>query len=364
MDTSPTTDPNVDWTNNNTPTDMKTADATHQVSGNATFVQGSVNANEHIYFRIGLTSTNTGDPRYGRIILRYNNNTKYQFLYIRQGEEADYVFSTTDTYDDPSTSVVESIPRSLAQKFSVYNLTASSLTDNSPYYVAIASRGSLFVDYPTQAGAFFQWAGTNGYERRAYHPTNPATSSVTDWKNLYPSNFWDDFNGTHETCPTNWHRPDDGSTSAYQVTSGNISVSEIRQSLYAVPKDGNTPMDETTGRAWGYYADGYFDRRQIVNAVGSNAASNSAVSVSTKDVAYIGILCTNPASGASLFMPAVAYYRFRTNGVLDYSGNIGNYWSSSAFQLGDGWSLLFDSGRLEQSYSTRAHGLTVRCVAE
>jgi uncharacterized repeat protein (TIGR02543 family) len=173
MDLLNTTDTYVTWA---TPDNASIAnmnvpvnDDAHQVSGTATAVSGTVAANEYIYFRIGLTSTNIGAPRYGRILLSYNDNTKFQFLYIRQGEKEDFVFTTSDTYGS-------NVPRLLAKKFSPYNLTAADLTNGSPYYKDIASGSKgIFVDYPTKAGAFFQWASTT-HPLRAYHPTNPTGS--------------------------------------------------------------------------------------------------------------------------------------------------------------------------------------------
>jgi uncharacterized repeat protein (TIGR02543 family) len=82
MDKEVTDDPNVDWaTISNTPADMNIPanDAMYHLSGNATSVYGTVVADEAIYFRIGLTFVNpNSEPRYGRILLSYNNNTKFR----------------------------------------------------------------------------------------------------------------------------------------------------------------------------------------------------------------------------------------------------------------------------------------------
>jgi hypothetical protein len=142
----------------------------------------------------------------------------------------------------------------------------------------------------------------------------------------------------------------------------------MRQSLYAKPKNGAINfVTVNDGRAWGYYADGYFDRRAIVNSV-SNAVS-SAVSASTKDVAYIGTLFFNAASGASLFMPAGGR-RYTSDGDLDYSGYYGSYWSSSSYlatgnpNVSMGLDLVFQYDYIAQSGAGCSYGMPVRCVKE
>ncbi|MDR1372354.1 MAG: hypothetical protein LBJ17_04400, partial [Dysgonamonadaceae bacterium] len=371
MDKSSTADPGVNWNNAAaTPADMNTADATYQVPGSATSVSGTVASGDTIYFRIGLTSTiaDKSAPRYGRILLTYGGtNKKQQFLYIRQGEEADYVFRPEDTYIDPNAGT-QGISRSLAKKFSPYNLTAPELPDGSPYYKDIDVNGGEFVKYPTQAGAFFQWA-SSVHPRRAYHPTNPL-GVPNNWETNYLGYFWNNLGATHETCPVNWRRPNDGITNKDQdnvystsdYTANNIYKSEMRQSLYAKPKNGTDKITETAGRALGYYADGYFDRRAIVNGVGDSRLSNSAVSVSTKDVAYIGTLFFNAASGASLFMPAGGH---RSGlGQLYYSGNEGFYYNSSAFDSTSGGGLVLSKSEVYHISYNRPFGFAVRCVKE
>jgi uncharacterized repeat protein (TIGR02543 family) len=369
LDTKPSSDTYVTWAtpDNASIADMNdpAKDALHQVSGNATAVSGSVAANGYIYFRIGLTDANPGSaPRYGRILLTYGGtNTKQQFLYIRQGEKEDYVFTPADTYDDPSTRV--SYPRIKAVKFSPYNLTAADLPDGSPYYKDIASGSKgIFVDYPTKAGASFQWASTT-HPLRAYHPT--ASIASGDWSyESSISGYWTSSANprqNNETCPSGFRRPNDGITDNAQLSgSNNISVSEMRQSLYAVPQEGTTISNHSgNNRYWGYYADGYFDRRAITYQ--NSSYPNTAVSPNTKDVAYIGVLYTNPASGASLFTPA-AGSRYYTNGTLNFSGYYGYYWSSSSYSTTYGWSLSSRSSNASQNNINRSEGSAVRCVSE
>jgi hypothetical protein len=329
----------------------------------------------NILFRIGATSTNPADtdadykypdntigkpPRYATVTLTVNG-TPYK-LFCRQGEAADFVFTTSNTYTDPSTN--GTLPRTLAKKFSPYNLTDALLDESGNPHQA-GYQGGSFVDYPTQAGAFFQW-GMNDNIIYAYHPTNPATGAVSGWSNnYYTGGYWNTIQATQETCPDGWRRPDDGSI--IDVSIGNISESEMRQSLFAIPKNLYDNMNEITGNAYGYYADGYFDRRHIVASATGKA--NSAVSRDTKDAAYIGMLFFNSANGNySIFFPEGGV-RGSSYGKLE--GASGTYWSSSAADYThSGWYFYFFYNN-SQSYIinivadyTRDGAFSVRCVSE
>jgi hypothetical protein len=251
--------------------------------------------------------------------------------------------------------------RDLAVKFSPYNLTNTSITE-STVYVNTGYQSGNFVKYPTQAGAFFQWTGTTGYERRAYHPTT-TTSLGGNWSVNFPNAYWNTLGATHETCPNGFRRPTVGDiTTAH--TSQPASGSEYMQSLfYETLDNSNQNPNSDNYRYFGYYADGYFDRRPIVNAVGASAANNTAVSANTKDVAYIGILYTNPATNASLFVPAAGFRHFN-NGTLTYSGDNGGYWTSSAYNGARIWGMYFRDGLAFQAHHERSYGFTVRCVQE
>jgi hypothetical protein len=351
-----------------------------------------VSGTGNILFRIGATSTNPNSPnpaykypdgtvgkqpRYATITLTVDG-TLYT-IYCRQGEAADYVFSTSDTYNDPNdntTSGNDVVPRSLAKKFSPYNLTNTDITDgtNGGFHTGVAADGinykGKFVDYPTQAGAVFQWGiPTNDVKITfAYNPVNPATGGAIGWSNNYYNTVWDNIKAAQETCPSGWRRPNDGSTSNLVAISAtpnyinnNIYSSEMRQSLFALPKNGKNGMGETVGRAWGYYADGYFDRRPILHGLGTgNMNLNTAVSNSSKDVAYIGTLFFNAANNHSLFMPAAGWRN--PNGVLTNASIDGFYWSSSAEQNITGWCLTFGYSNAQLGATNKPSGMQVRCV--
>ena len=352
----------------------------YQVQGNATSVSGTGD----ILFRIGVTGTDTRTttpdhkypdgsdgkaPRYATVTLTVDGIPTPYILYCRQGEAADYVFTQSDTYNDPDHTAATNILRLLAKKFSPYNLTDATLSESVTSHQA-GYQGGSFVDYPTKAGAFFQW-GQSSNETYAYHPAKPV-GATSPWTTGNTSTYWDDMKTDHETCPDGWRRPNDGVTDALQTisnsntstsdyTSNNIYLSEMRQSLYAVPKNGIT---QTTGRALGYYADGYFDRRPIVASATGEA--NTAVSPDTKDVAYIGVLFFNAANGnRSLFAPAAGVRDSRSSrsGSLGDSGFGGKYWSSSS-SMNNGISLTFYSIYTFMLTDLRSNGFCVRCVAE
>lgn len=270
-----------------------------------TYVEGR----GRIYFRIGTTGKYTGSsPRYGKIRLeryggRYGTGDdecwySTEYLYIRQGEADDYIMrpGTDDPIDE---GVLKNASRDYARKISPFNLTSSEYLagGNSPYSPVGYKQGK-FVKYPTQAGAFFQWAlpksEDQSYFRLAYHPTASTTSywnnqiqflgengmSLPTW-GVAPENpnsmYSYDYQGTFETCPPGYHRPSDGYidkisyngpypnskdqngnsviVDAYKQLeykavvdkSGDIAFSELRQSLYKIPLSGDAGENVNLG---------------------------------------------------------------------------------------------------------------------
>ncbi|MDR1371631.1 MAG: hypothetical protein LBJ17_00690 [Dysgonamonadaceae bacterium] len=302
-------------------------------------------------------------PRYAVVNLNVGS-TDYK-IYCRQGHSADYVFSTTDTYIDPNAGG-DPHNREKAVKFSPYNLTNTDITDaiNNSVKTGVATDGDYkgdFVDYPTKAGAFFQWA-SNNRATHAFHPVKYLSQDIR----ISISSYWNSIEASHETCPSGWRRPNDGVTDNTQAdNSNNIDKSEMRQSLYAVPKSYPSSMGETTGRAWGYYADGYFDRRPIVNGISiDGGGAKSAVSNTTKDVAYIGALLFNAANGnRSLFMPAAGSLGGEDYGGAYYSGFSGYYWSSStSANTNNARVLLLKKNEVSIISDYRSAVNSVRCV--
>lgn len=358
---------------------------TQQVAGTAQSVTGTSASDTPIYFKIGLKSqynaaqgyTVNGAPaRYAVVILSYNNNTKNHKIYLRQGEDPDYLMRSGDLN---GSGVAVADGRSFAARFSPYNLTHPSMTNGGAAvanHPQAAVNGGTFVSYPTQAGVLFQWASTSDV-RRAYHPVN-IVGTLTNWQNSPASTYWTTLAATHETCPAgyslsdgtsvNFRRPTDGSTSAANTT-GAVASSEMRQSLWLNPQTFTTP--DLTNSVWGYYADGFFDRGQLnASAYGSSGAANTAVSVNTadfadsqnKDVAYIGRMFINRNNNATLFFPTAGYRHYSNSGLLQSSGVTGYYWSGSSAGTNSSWYMLASSVGSSNISSFRSNGLSVRCV--
>jgi len=350
------------------PADMLTSDAVYTVPGYVSSASGNAisGTGNYIHFRIGLTSiytpSETNPARYALVLLRYGTPQKYHIIYIRQGEEADYLM---DPFDDArGTSAV---------RFCAYNTTASDMNDddNEDFVEILPDRSnSVFTDYPSQAGALFQW-DNSPYSPLAYHPVKPITPNL--WFDVETTSFWSSIAASQESCPPGYRCPSDGLTAISAPNSNDalIKNSEIRQSLYAIPKTGDEVSNANL--RWGFYADGYFDRRDHNNPFvsslglgGKGMIANTAVSWQTKDVAYIGSLLFNPFAdspreNASLFIPA-AGDRYSEGGSLIEGGEATLILSSSAPTLSDMWYYVATSSNAQQLSSTRKHALSLRCV--
>ena len=337
-------------------------DALNSVEGNQQTVGGTVAANGDIFFRIGLkskwdSSNPNYDPakpaRYAVVVIQYTYNgtqQRFQKLYLRQGHEADYLMRP----EDAGAGITN---RPDAKKFSPYNLTHNTWSGTGP----VAVRGRL-TDYPTKAGAFFQHSPNNGFVY-AYDPATPNNETTpTNWQTGFNNGWWNTVKSWSETCPTGYQRPKDGTTTGAN-TAGSVTGSEMRQSLWQNPVAGNN-VGNADNSVWGYYADGFFDRRPIGTQLAySGQIANTAVNINTTEVAYIGRLFYNSTTSASLFFPA-AGYRFYSNGYLYHTGSYGYYWSSSASSTTYGWLLRVHAGGANQYNNNRLNGYSVRCVRE
>ncbi|MDL2211057.1 hypothetical protein LJB79_00565, partial [Bacteroides sp. OttesenSCG-928-M17] len=276
-----------------------------------------------LYFRIGMKKPNTtvadGDglvkPNYFYVELKYNptlgSTWRYtQKIYIRQGEDADYLFEKTEVIGQKDSGAYQPLigkTRTAAARFSPYNLTAQEFNNGSNNtYVQLAVNGGKFVEYPSQTGAYFHWGlrifpeGTTEasniqkFYRRAMHPDNSGVKSndvlISKKRNnttLYPSgyagywyNLWNEKvdagqNGTStfvgpykdvfETCPPGYRRPTDGPTDKYTANgltpttdtslnptdeSGLIADSEFRVSLFTYPYSGDSNSNSDLKTIW------------------------------------------------------------------------------------------------------------------
>lgn len=386
MSTDATLDANVDFTTKKTPGNAES----YLVNSTRSLVSGTVAANGYIYFRIGLKSTFTASDakpaRYAVVSLRYGNPVKEQLLYLRQGHDPDYLMRTNETGTPNST--IPSRPNVV--RFSPYNLTATTMTNggllvvNHPILVPLVNPGT-FTEFPTQTGAFFQWASTL-HPLVAYNPCNPV-SGLTDWSVLVPILSWTEglipgnlLSVTQEGCPkgytlsygtsVDFRRPNNGITNAL-LAAPTSSNSEILQSLWLAPQAVST--NNTLNFMYGYYADGFFDRRMLESATGITYPSvNQVVSQGNNDIACAGSLLVNPVTNASIFFPATGYRSSANslNGALDATGVIGAYLTSSSFSTTESWVFTLGNfggvGGLTntafQAHGNKAAGSPIRCV--
>lgn len=367
LDTRMTTDPNVGWrsgadesavANGNDPG----FDETHIVGGNLKCVEGTVDSSDPgIYFRIGLNSAHTGPApaRYGVVLLSYANHTKMQRIWIRQGEDADYLFG----YDDPVSGEISR--RTTTVPISPYNLTAETLNAQAGLNGAGPNPG-IFTDYPSQVGAYWQWASADN-PRYAW---DPYSLSAPGWSLAYEEGLWSALKAEHETCPEGYRRPSDGPIDAYVGVGANFDYtpeallqSEIRQSLLVAPTSSSWwPFTYNTNYVRGYYADGFFDRRAVTY---DSRTWIDGVSIGNRNIANTGGLFYNQKTGASLFIPMVGRREGDVNfDVVDAdTGAITNpstldeyYWSATAQRSGAAWGFV--------GYPMMSCGLAIRCVKD
>ncbi|MDR2586206.1 MAG: BACON domain-containing protein, partial [Prevotellaceae bacterium] len=255
----------------------------YKLSGFAQSVSGTVPSGGIITFRIGLKSNFTAyneftnPARYAVVLLSYNLNgtPKHQKIFIRQGEGADNV-STVSPYNDV--------------KWSPYNV--GNYDEPNQYGF------NKIVDFPTKAGYFYQWGYGSSTTPRPIPPQDPQNAAFSV---AAPHNYC-----LTDACPT-----------GYTVPSG-TTTGDVASLI---------PATATISSVYGYYADGYFDRRAIVASASNHA--NSTVSAGNNDVAYRGRLVFNSVTNASLFFPAGGN-RIVDTGVLGPNlGRNGHYWTST-----------------------------------
>ncbi|WP_018335998.1 hypothetical protein [Butyricimonas synergistica] len=369
------------------------------------------NINGRIYFRIGVKESanyvpsETSTPKFGYVDLTYYPGgwQTTMRIYVRQGEAPAYIYTSTDPIPDvvhngwngntditaqvrSDMRLTSSNTRRKAAKFAPYNLTTTKLSGyTDPDYENVGIKGARFVDFPSQAGALFQWAvdlngtitGMTNYYRRGFNPSRSFLVTGFPWD--YPEFpiMWDGATGiavyknTFEICPTGYRRPTDGYTNQISYngyydylpaasTPGinhltDVEYSEFRVSLFNVPFAGNaassadykTVYDNVVGTKTGpgtypygtsgiarkqlrnttftFYSDGFFDRRPIKEP----SSGNYGVSIDNSQVGYQGVLYFNPTTYASIFFPATGRLNNIT-GKLESPGSTGYYWSASA----------------------------------
>lgn len=370
---SPTlsTDPGISYTQDFTPGDAEL----YKVSEKLTLATGTATLNGVIYFRIGLNSTYTptasSPARYAVVILSFNNQQQSQLILLRQGEGADYVMRP----ENPALGSYVNPTRPLARQIAPYNITQSVITNwtGGPQitdHPALSFQGGVFTEYPSQMGAYFQWASVN-QQRRAFHPVNPVTK-IVNWDVSPPFQYWQEGSGApklstiFEVCPLGYKRINDGSETT--ATNQSASSSELRQSLLSILADGST-ANLPTNSTFGYYADGFFDRRQIKDSPTREIGVVVSYYPGTTNplnakIAYTGSLIYNPTTWASVFFPASGC-RDSNNGSLMETGRQGYYWTSSGKDVRSYANGFLSAPITNFIYGVefhRATGGSIRCV--
>ena len=304
-------------------------DATYRVNSILTSVNGILRPStapgyqlhdEYIYFRIGLQNTiPSGTNRYGMILLTYKNNTYSHRIWVRQGQGSDVITATTTAQ---------------TARWSPYNLSTLGAE----------------VAYPTQAGHFYQWAYPTGGSNVAQH-WNPI-GSVASWNSVLSSVY-----ALGNVCP-----------SGYRVPSGSQANTSQLETL----------LQSDVKSDWGYYADGWFDRKHqasgfiapgdfhAITPTTPSLPENAAVSLNVNDIAYIGKLFYNETNSRSIFFPSSGYREYYQGNMIA-PGLAGRYWSSTNDGSGGYAFNLFIMGTSPVVISSNIgsiypYGFNVRCV--
>ena len=144
----------------------------------------------------------------------------------------------------------------------------------------------------------------------------------------------------------------------------------MRQSLHQKPVTGVNYTADKTNSFGGYYSDGFFDRRMIVDGIEAGAKSTTVAS-GTKDVAYMGRLFFNANTGsghynASLFFPFAGHRNSPESGKLRHTGNMTGYWTSTVYDAGSAMFMRFMNADLTTALwgDAKSMGFSIRCVKE
>ena len=328
-------DPGITW---DASTENPGSAESFNISNGVAVVSGSGN----IYLRLGLQqpyADGVGDldnypARYAVVLISHNGGT--QKLFIRHGEGDDYAPGQVS-----------------GKKWSPYNLGASR----------------NFVNFPTKAGYFYQWGyGADPFSDkvpRPYHPINPILAAPTlpfPWSTTFNNAQF----SLEDACPDDY---------SYKLPTNSEILPLSGGYGVATP----TPMPIV----WGYYADGWFDRRALnTTAYGNYSAANMAVSVypsnesdpRNTDVAYTGSLVYDATTNASLFFPSAgsresSSFNPTNLGKLGEAGYRGVYWSNK--NNGDDEALLmsmihyvFNGPQNITQTARKNSGNSVRCVRD
>ncbi|MDR1274406.1 MAG: hypothetical protein LBK12_07640 [Odoribacteraceae bacterium] len=231
---------------------------------------GVLNGKGNIKFRVGMKSTLPpgAAPRYGLITIHKNGGLA--FFYVRQGEEADYIYRPQDPRKQGA--------RTEVVKFAPYTLQDPQHNENANGR-NVGPRGGVFSEFPSQIGYFFHWNKTTAY----------LLGSAKGGKNTpqdKPVGPWDP---NMEVCPNGYR----------QATLGEWVHSAYWNVNVPSPYGQVNPDGDAAGNyVYGRYADGYYDRAS------SDPVLPSADMLGiTFHKAKKGVLMVNHYNNASVFFP-------------------------------------------------------------
>lgn len=282
-----------------------------------------ISGTDRVYLRIGWKNQNLSPTRNRYAIIHIYDSAPTAsgdvsglnlkgILYIRQGEEADYIYRPTDLMGEYGTG----ISRNAAVKWLPYNLSEHHHKSESNYfnYKQIPYQGAETSGYPTMAGIYLRWG-----DNRAISSLNVDCSLYFNYKNSYIiHDKWEPIN--MDICPKGYRIPEFKRNSDYHYEFNSsagypnqIEGNEVIQSLIASPKmskvgvlgmDAPYPEDPSSNWLFGYYADGYFDRGLLDK--GNNSSSGKELYAKVhyaEEAGYYGALIFNPVSLATIFFP-------------------------------------------------------------
>ena len=307
-------------------------------AGSGTTVSGTCGAGNPIAFRIGLTGTlpaANSTPRFGIVQLEYTKGgvKKTHLIWVRQGQYPVSVYGTT--------------------RWSPYNMTHPTKTGGTSLssHPAMSDSQRIFTDYPSQSGFFYTWnLGGEYATSRAFHPYNPITSAITGWVTTAPASY----SSLKSPCPIGYMVPSE----IYFGEQDNPRMMYFDDNKNAV------------NAAWGFYADGLFDRYAKTAGQGNSVPSTKLAiyNGNSVDPAYAGYVFFNQDNYQSLFLPA-AGYRDGTYGRLTNTGTAFYGTGSSMDYSGNAtcYVLKFGSSTINRStmiYSeSRTAATSMRCIA-
>lgn len=249
-----------------------------------------------VYFRVGWKNTSPTTNRHARIKVTYNNADG-----TASSLSPNYIYCRQGENPEGLALTTTDNP------FSVYNLMSDGVQ----------------ADYPTQGGLLSQWG-----RPRSWAPIG-STSKPADYPNTVDLDLDLDVN----ICPVTYAYPD------------KETITALETGLPALYK------------TWGYYADGYFDRREI---------SSHRVEYNSSDVASAGVMLYHPLTLHSVFMPTTGYRD--QEGYLQGGGTAAGYWSKENGADKQNATSMFVQNNTDESKMAivgdyiKTHSFFMRCV--